>query len=270
MKHPFSIGIFDSGFGGLTVLKEVRRALPNVPLLYFGDTARVPYGTKSRNTVVRYSLQIVRFLLDKGVGMIIVACNTSSALSLPEIRAAVEVPVIDVVEPGAQKAVERTRNRKIGVIGTEATIQSGSYEHAIKKIDSSVEVFSQPCPMFVPLVEEGWVDERDPITLAVAQRYLSSFRDNGVDSLVLGCTHYPLLKPVIRKVLGPEIGLIDSAQGVAEKSATVVGSGSVRGYECDGKPSLECYVTDSVEKFKRLAPLFLGCESIDEVRHVDL
>jgi glutamate racemase len=266
--RPLSIGIFDSGIGGLTVLKAVRKRLPAERFVYFGDTARVPYGTKSGGTVVRYSLQIIRFLLREGVKMIIVACNTSSALALPEIRSAVEVPVLDVLGPGAARAVAESRSGRIGVVGTEATIRSDSYARAMKGKNAAVEVVSRPCPLFVPLVEEGWVRDDDPITLAIAERYLLPFKGAGIDTLVLGCTHYPLLKPVIRKVLGDEIVLIDSAEVVAESAAALRGDGAVP-VEDSGSSRLTCYVTDSAEKFRELAPRFLESR-IDDIRHVDI
>ena len=189
------IGVFDSGVGGLTVAREIMRNLPQEKIVYFGDTARVPYGSKSKETIIRYSRQIVRFLKTQNVKAIVVACNTASALALETISAETDLPMIGVVEPGAKVAVETTRNKKIGLIGTRATVKSGLYQRVIQKEDPGIQVIGQPCPLFVPLVEEGWL--KDEITVAVARRYLEPLFHQEIDTLILGCTHYPLLRSLL-------------------------------------------------------------------------
>ncbi len=208
-KKEKPIGIFDSGIGGLTVLKEIFRELPFENTVYLGDTARVPYGIRSPETVTRYSFENARFLISEDIKLLVIACNTASSVSLDAIRRSVPVPVLGVIKPGARAAVSCSKNKKIGVIGTEATIKSSSYTRAIKEVDGDVEVFSLACPLFVPLVEEGWSEGR--IAEMIAETYLNNIRDKCVDTLVLGCTHYPLLKNVITKVMSETVTLIDSA-----------------------------------------------------------
>ena len=203
------IGVFDSGLGGLTVAAEVMRQLPAEGLIYFGDTARVPYGPKAPSTVRRYSREIASFLEREGVKAIVVACNTATAHALTALRAELHVPVIGVIEPGARAAVAATRSGNVGVIGTAGTIRSGAYERAIRELAPDARITVQPCPLFVPLVEEGWLDK--DATRLVAEEYLEPLIDAGVDSVVLGCTHYPLLKPMLAAVLGNGVQLIDSA-----------------------------------------------------------
>ena len=207
------IGVFDSGLGGLTVAHAIMRRLPNESLVYFGDTARVPYGPKSPDTVRRYSREIAAFLLDQGVKAIVVACNTATAHALPMLREELDVPVLGVVEPGARAAVRASRSGHIGVIATEGTIRSGAYERAIHDVAPAADVTALACPLFVPLVEEGWTDH--DATRLVAREYLGPVARQGVDTLVLGCTHYPLLKPLIASVVGPAVQLIDSAEETA-------------------------------------------------------
>ncbi|MGE5237324.1 MAG: glutamate racemase [Chloroflexota bacterium] len=248
------IGIFDSGIGGLTVFKEVSRLLPAEHIVYLGDTARVPYGIRSPETVIRYSFECARFLMLNGIKLLVVACNTASAVSLDEIRRSLPVPVIGVIEPGAQAAVASTRNRRIGVIGTEATVRSGAYVTEIRRLDGTVEVISIPCPLFVPLVEEGWTDGE--IARLVAEKYLSVMRGQGPDTLVLGCTHYPLLKAVIGGVMGA-VSLIDSAVEVAKVAGGLLGdSDGLR--VSGGKPTYRFFVTDSPHKFISVGERFLG------------
>jgi len=207
-----AIGIFDSGVGGLTVLKQMLAHLPGERMIYLGDTARLPYGTKSRETVVRYSLRNAEFLLEHGVKCLVVACNTASALALDALACRFPVPVVGVIAPGAAKAALATRRQRVGVIGTVATVRSRAYETAIRSVRGTIEVYSAACPLFVPLAEEGWIE--DDITLGVARRYLEPLARSGVDVLVLGCTHYPLLKTVIARVMGPNVLLVDSAEEV--------------------------------------------------------
>jgi len=263
MDNP--IGIFDSGIGGLTVAREVIRLLPNENIVYFGDTARVPYGVKSKETVIRFSLENTLFLLQQGVKVIVIACNTSSSLALPIIRRHFKIPIIGVIMPGSKEGVYATRNKRIGVIGTRATINSGAYEDEIKKLDATVKVFSQSCPMFVPLVEEGWA--QDPITRSIAQKYLGSLKAKAIDTLILGCTHYPLLKTTIQSVMGKDVTLIDSAQQVAlEVKQVLIQEGLLR-KDKGSKPVRQYFVSDEVAIFENISRRILGHE-IDHVRKV--
>src|SRR5471030_1874556 len=207
------IGVFDSGLGGLTVVKELIHHLPNERIVYFGDTARVPYGTKSAETVIRYSREIVRVLLKYKVKMVVVACNTASSLALDVLKKEFTVPILGVIEPGAKKASEVTRNKKVGIIATSSTVKSGKYAKKIVQLNKNIVVISKACPLFVPLVEEGWFDHT--VTYQVAQQYLGDMKKNKIDTLILGCTHYPLLKGVLHNVMGPKVQLVDSAREVA-------------------------------------------------------
>jgi glutamate racemase len=245
------IGIFDSGVGGLTVFREIARALPHQSLIYLGDSARVPYGTKSPETVTRYTLQAASHLLDRGIGMLVVACNTATAAALPALRAKLPVPVIGVVEPGARAAVERTRGR-VGVIATEGTVKSRAYTKAIHAIDAKIEVIESPAPLFVPLAEEGWANTH--VAREVAEIYLEPLIDAGVDTLVLGCTHYPILRGTIEKVVGGEIAIVDSAETTARWVAAAHPSAA------NGVPQYTFLVTDAEERFRRVASEFLGRE----------
>ncbi len=265
------IGVFDSGVGGLTVVSEIRRALPNQPIVYFGDTARVPYGNKSARIVERYSLEIAGFLVSKGVRFLVVACNTSSSLALSAIeKRHAGLPILGMIQPGALAAVKATANNRIGIIGTRATVQSGAYEKEVRKLSSRAEVFSQACPLFVPLVEEGWALE--PLAEEVASRYLAPLLEKGIDTLILGCTHYPVMAPVIAKVAGPSVKLISSSEAAASELASRLGKHS----ELDGafeKGVLRCFVTDAGTYFKEVAELILGepiasLEAVDEERLV--
>ena len=207
------IGVFDSGLGGLTVVKELIHHLPNERIVYFGDTARVPYGTKSGETIIRYSREIVRALLKHKVKMVVVACNTASSLALDVLKKEFDLPILGVIEPGAKKAMEVTRNKRVGIIATSSTVKSGKYAKKIVQLDKDIVVTSQSCPLFVPLVEEGWFDHA--VTYQVAQQYLEDMKKKKIDTLILGCTHYPLLKGVLHNVMGPKVQLVDSAQEVA-------------------------------------------------------
>src|SRR5512146_2652664 len=215
-----AIGIFDSGIGGLTVLKQIVATLPGENIIYLGDTARVPYGIRSPETVTRYSFENTSFLLSQEIKLLVVACNTASAISLEAVKKEYPLPVIGVLEPGARAAVAATRSGKVAVIGTEATIGSGAYEKAIRKIAPDAEVISLACPLFVPLAEEGWTD--NDVARLVAEKYLSPLRGSGIDTLVLGCTHYPRLKPVIAGAVGPAVALIDSASETAKEVSDVL------------------------------------------------
>lgn len=260
------IGVFDSGLGGLTVLKEILSELPLESTVYLGDTARVPYGIRSPETVTRYSFENTRFLSSRGIKMLVVACNTVSAVSLDAIKRSLDIPVIGVIEPGAKAAVNATKSKKVGVIGTSATIRSRSYTRAIQAADPSVEVFALPCPLFVPLVEEGWTD--GPIVELTAERYLRAVRDKGVDTLVLGCTHYPLLKSVLSAVMGKGVKLIDSAIETAGEIKKTLGGMSLLNTSAGGV-SQEFYVTDSPDKFIEVGERFLG-RKIDFIKKIEL
>lgn len=265
-KKDRPIGVFDSGIGGLTVLKEIIKELPEEGTIYLGDTARVPYGIRSSETVIRYSFENTRFLFSRDIKLLIVACNTASSVSLDAIKSSILIPVIGVIEPGAKAAVMATRNKKIGVIGTEATINSNSYTKAIKALGKDIEVFGLPCPLFVPLVEEGWIE--GDITTLIAERYLREIKDKGIDTLVLGCTHYPLLKRVISEVMGKDVRLIDSAVEVAQEiKATLELAGLKR--EHKDTPLREFYVTDSPERFVKVGERFLG-QKIEHIEKVNV
>ncbi len=220
MSDHRPIGIFDSGVGGLTVVSEIQEMLPKEGIVYFGDTARVPYGTKSKETVTKFSVENVEFLMEHNVKIIVVACNTVSSLSLEFLKRCFRVPIIGVIGPGAKGAVTSTRNNRIGVIGTQATISSGAYEKAVKKISSKARLFGQSCPLLVPLVEEGWFDAK--VTHDIASIYLEPLKRKGIDTLILGCTHYPALKGVVEKVMTKSVVLIDSAKEVAKEAKEIL------------------------------------------------
>jgi glutamate racemase len=249
-----AIGVFDSGVGGLTVFKEIAELLPGEELVYLGDTARVPYGTKSPPTVLRYALEAAAFLSDQRVKMLVVACNTASSVALTELEERFSLPVIGVIEPGARKAAALTRSRRVGVIGTEGTIRSGAYTRAIQAIDPAIEVFSMACPLFVPLVEEGWVDH--PVTHLTAREYLTPLLHQGIDTLVLGCTHYPLLKGTLRAVLGAGVQLVDSAQETAALVSHLLRQRDQ--YRRSPAAPARIFVTDVPARFERVGGTFLG------------
>jgi glutamate racemase len=245
-----AIGVFDSGVGGLTVVSALRRRLPGESILYLGDTARLPYGSKSPETVTRYTRRNIEFLTERGVKAVVIACNTASALALPHLEP--HVPTWGVIEPGARKAAALSRGR-VGVIATEATVRSDAYPRALRALRPDLEILSQACPLFVPLVEEGWHD--DPVTEQVAERYLRPLLEAGIDTLVLGCTHYPLLKPVLQRVTGPEVTLVDSAEVVAEMVAEGIDAG---GLTATHAPVHHFCVTDAGASFRKLAGRILG------------
>lgn len=250
------IGIFDSGIGGLTVLREVNRELADEDVVYFGDTARVPYGTKSRETITKFSINNVRFLKKFRVKMVIVACNTSSALSLDILKKRFSIPIVGVIEAGAKEAMRRTRNGRIGVIGTKATIGSGSYEACLKRMDPAIRVTSQACPLFVPLVEEGWLE--GDIASRVAKMYLDVMKSFKIDTLILGCTHYPLLSQVIGKVLGKHVNLVNSAEETAKEARKLLMSSKLKKSVSVREPRRSFYVSDEPEQFRILGERFLG------------
>lgn len=247
------IGVFDSGVGGLTVVREIMRQIPNEKIIYFGDTARVPYGNKSKETVTRFSRQIVRFLQTHDVKTIVVACNTASAYAIEELEAELDIPVIGVVKPGARMAVDVTRNGKIGVIATEGTIGSGLYTKYIKSLREDAVIYGKACPLFVPLVEEGlW---QDPVTVEIARRYLTELIDLDIDTLILGCTHYPLIRSVIGQVMGDSVTLVNPAYETAIALKKLLGEKSLLNEVAPplGSNPYQFYVSDGAEKFKQFA-----------------
>lgn len=261
------IGIFDSGIGGLTVVRQLMAHLSREHLLYFGDSARVPYGTKSPETVTRFSIENARFLVRREVKFIVVACNTASALALPVLQRRFEVPMIGVIEPGARAALLATRNKRVGVIGTLGTIASGAYERLILSLDAACTVVEVPCPLFVPLAEEGWTD--GPVVEQVARIYLQPLLDTGIDTLILGCTHYPLLKEVIARVAGPAVTLVDTAEEtVRAVRQQLEVLGLRRNGEDAGEGERRFYVSDIPAQFSQVGGRFLGMP-IMQVEWVD-
>lgn len=266
MSSNLPIGVFDSGVGGLTVVKEIMNRLPHEQIIYFGDTARVPYGSKSGETVTAYSRQIIQFLTGKQVKAIVIACNTASAVALDAIKNEIDVELIGVVKPGARMAADTTRNGRIGVIATETTIKSHIYNDYIKGIDSKLSVYGKACPLFVPLVEEGWLNTH--VTEEVANHYLIDLKTSGVDTLVLGCTHYPLLRDVIAEVMGNDVTLVNPAY---ETTTTLEKYLSEKDLLHDSQPTEKpvFYVSDGAEKFRIFANSILPCE-ITETKDVNI
>lgn len=250
------IGVFDSGVGGLTVAREIMRNLPNEKIVYFGDTARVPYGSKSKETVLRYSRQIVRFLRTQHVKAIVIACNTASAMALEEIQKEIDIPIIGVVKPGAQVAARTTKNNRIGVIGTDATVSTHIYRELIREINPEIEVIEKACPLLCPLVEEGWL--KDQVTDIVLTRYLSGLLEEGIDSLIMGCTHYPLLRSTINRLVGESVNLVNPAYETALCLAELLKS---KGIANDGHEEEEFpyrfFVSDMAERFTDFANTIL-------------
>ncbi len=263
MNRP--IGVFDSGIGGLTVVKQLMRILPHESIVYFGDTARVPYGIKSKQTITKFSLENILFLLKQNVKMIVVACNTSSSIALPLIRRHFKIPIIGVISPGVKQAVYSTRNKRIGVIATKATINSGAYEKQIKRLDSDIRVFNQPCPLLVPLAEEGWINQE--ATRDIAEFYLRPLKKSKIDTMILGCTHYPILKSIFKDILGNKVKLVDSAQQVACETREVLTNDALINSSKSRTKHL-FYVSDELQQFKKLAKSFLG-QDIKNVRKVN-
>jgi glutamate racemase len=258
------IGIFDSGVGGLTVFRALERRLPNESLIYLGDTARIPYGTRSRETIERYALEDASFIQSKNVKAIVIACNTASSIAANLLRQECSVPVLGVIRPGSLRAVAATRNARIGVIGTEATVSSGAYEKAMLALRQGLEIISRPCPLFVPLAEEGWSEHS--VTYQVAAEYLSDFRKIEIDTLVLGCTHYPILRKVIQSTMGDEVKLIDSGEAVADVVAEMLEAQDLTRKGAEPRTE-QFFVTDSAARFRRVAELFLGrpIESLETI-----
>lgn len=266
MVKSTPIGVFDSGIGGLTVVRELARQLPNESIIYFGDTARVPYGPKSPETVIRYSREITSFLRDQGVKAVVVACNTATAHALPTLREEYDLPIIGVIEPGSRAAARATRSGNVGVIGTQGTISSGAYERAIAAELPTAHITARACPLFVPLIEEGWLETE--ATHLIASEYLGGFVEAKIDTLVLGCTHYPLLKRAIGEVVGRQVRLIDSAEETAAETAVTLRAHSLAD-ENDAEPSYRFIASDVADQFLRVGQRFLG-NTIERVETVTL
>ncbi len=265
MNNNRPIGIFDSGVGGLTVVKEVFKALPYEEIVYLGDTARVPYGTKSIETIKCFSIENVKFLMRFNVKLIVVACNTSSSIALPILRNTFKIPIVGVIKPGVKKALSITKTGKIGVIGTPATIKSRAYENEIRRASRNIKVFSETCPLFVPLAEEGWVN--GSITSEIAKKYLAPLSKKRIDTLVLGCTHYPLLKSVISRAVGKNVKIVDSASSVADEARGILQNKGILA-STSKKPKHSFFATDEVEQFVKLGEKFLD-RKIKRVKRAD-
>lgn len=260
------IGIFDSGIGGLTVVKKMLSMLPNEKIIYFGDTARVPYGSKSNSTIIEYANQDAKFLYKKNVKLIIAACNTASSVALDNLREQFDIPIIGMIEPGAKYAMSKTKNGKIGVIGTHSTINNEAYSRKLKQLSDDVEVFEKACPLFVPLAEEGWTDHK--ATELIAEEYLEELIKKEIDTLILGCTHYPILTEIIQKIMGTKVTLIDSGTAAAFEVENYLDG---RGLRSDSNQIGEhqYYVSDLPAKFKTIAERFLGT-AIDHLEKIDV
>ncbi len=258
---PRPIGVFDSGLGGLTAVRELFRALPHERVIYFGDTARVPYGSKSRETVTRFSLEIARFLTRQDIKVLLVACNTASSYALDTLARHLDVPVVGVIEPPVRAALEDGGTKRVGVIGTQATVSSGAYAQAIERLAPGAKVTSRACPLLVPLIEEGWVEH--PVMRAVAEEYLADLRAGGVESLILGCTHYPLVAPLIARIMGPGVRLVDSGAEAAKATAALLrerGALAAGDPVAGREPRHHFYLSDERLSFARVARAFLGRE----------
>jgi len=267
-KKTAPIGVFDSGVGGLTVAREIMRNLPKEDIVYFGDTARVPYGSKSKDNIIRYSRQIIHFLQTQGVKAIVIACNTASALALDTVKDEFDLPIIGVVEPGARAALAVTHTKKIGVIGTEATVRSCMYEKIMQGICPEVEVLAKACPLFVPLVEEGF--KKHPVTDEIIDYYLSSMTETDIDALILGCTHYPLLRTKIREYVGEKITLINPAYETAMDLKKILVEYDMENPDVEGDHgSYSFYVSDAADKFKQFANSILPYD-IDTTQQINI
>lgn len=259
------IGVFDSGVGGLTVAKEVIKVLPNENIIYFGDTARVPYGSKSKETVTKFSGQIIRFLMSKNVKAVVIACNTVSSNSFEKLKEEFSVPIVEVVTPGVEACIKATKNKIVGIIGTEATIKSGAYEKKLKEYDKNIKVFSKACPLFVPIAEEGWADNE--VARLTAEIYLKELLEKGIDSVVLGCTHYPLLKNCVRKVLGEGVSIVDPACAAALKMKEYLENNNML---ADNLGEVSFFVSDNTEKFDFICQSVLGKSCSAEKIDIDI
>lgn len=249
------IGIFDSGVGGLTVAKQVIKALPEEDIIYFGDTARVPYGSKSKETVTKFSSQIIRFLISKNVKAVIIACNTVSSNCFDDLKAEFSLPIVEVVTPGVESCLKATKNKIVGIIGTEATVRSKAYEQKLKAADNTIKVYSKACPLFVPIAEEGWVD--NDVARLTAEIYLKELTQKGIDSIILGCTHYPLLKRCIGKIVGENVKIVDPAVATAEKTKAFLKNNDML---AKNTGNISFFVSDRTEKFNFVCKTVFGKE----------
>lgn len=269
-NNNLSIGVFDSGIGGLTVLAELKQRLPEETFIYLGDTARVPYGTRSGETVIRYARSCAQFLIKKGIKLLIIACNTASSYALDTIKKEVNIPVIGVVEPGAKAVIKKTKNKRVGIIGTEGTIRSQSYEKIIKEMAPDITVFTKACPLFVPLVEEGWTEGQVPSL--VVQEYLDPLMKENIDTLLLACTHYPLLKNTIKKVFSHiSFEIVDSAEETAKEVVNLLQICNImrKNIKIMKEKKVKYFVTDDPEKFRIVGNRFIK-ESIDDIEWIDI
>lgn len=266
MNKTNPIGFFDSGIGGLTVVKAVTKLMPNENIVYFGDTARVPYGSKSNDTVIEYSIQAANFLLRKNIKLLVVACNTASSVALKELRKFLTIPVIGMIEPGAKMALQESKKGIVGVIGTRATINNKAYSAELKKLKPKIKVYEQACPLFVPLAEEGWLDNK--ATEIIAKEYLSGLKDKKIDSLILGCTHYPILADIIQKSVGKNVKLVDSGTPAARLVEDYLNGRGLRNLSVHHGQS-EFYVSDVPTTFREVAERFLG-KKISHLHKVEL
>ena len=268
MDRNAPIGVFDSGIGGLTVAREIMRQMPQERIVYFGDTARVPYGSKSQETVLRYSRQIIRFLEEQQVKAIVVACNTASAFALDAVREEFDIPILGVIEAGAKVAAQVTRNKRVGVIATEGTIESGTHAKVLKQIDPEITVIGKPCPLFVPLVEEGWT--HDPVTVEVASRYLKELQEKDIDTLILGCTHYPLLRSTIGQIMGEGVQLVNPAYETALELGKLLKEQNMQSTgQGQSDFPYRFYVSDLAEKFKGFANSILPFD-VEKTQKIDI
>lgn len=259
MTNDAPIGVFDSGVGGLTVAREIMSQMPKETIIYFGDTARVPYGSKSKETIITYTRQIIKFLRTKKVKAIVIACNTASAFALETVKAEMDIPIIGVVKPGAKTAASATHNKRIGIIGTEGTIRSGVYTEYLNRISPEVLVYTKSCPLFVPLVEEGMLE--DSVTVEIAERYLREIKQYDIDTLVLGCTHYPLLCQTLQKIMGDQVALVNPAYETAKTLKEVL---IAKGIESSlNAVDHKFFVSDGAEKFRSFANTILPCEVVE-------
>ncbi|MGL5329740.1 MAG: glutamate racemase [Peptostreptococcaceae bacterium] len=261
------IGVFDSGLGGLTVLKEIIKVLPNENIVYFGDTARVPYGPRSKDAIMKYTFQAINFLISKNVKSIVIACNTATARCLKEAKEKYELPIIGVIEAGARTAAYSTKNNVVGIIGTDGTVSSKSYNTEIEQINKNIKLVSKACPLFVPLIEEGWANTE--VAHLVAKEYLQELLDEGVDSIVLGCTHYPILKRTIGEFVGEEIKLVDPAKETAKDLSDILKQENILRDDNENPPTYEYYVSDIPERFVNIGEQFLK-RDMDDVQKIEI
>ncbi len=267
MEDSRPIGVFDSGLGGLTSVKEIMTQLPNESIIYFGDTGRVPYGTRSNEIITKYVMQDIRFLLKFNIKLIIIACGTASSVALQLAKEEFDIPIIGVVEPTANKAVKTTKNKKIGIIGTRSTINSNSYQATIDKIDPTIKTFGQACPLFVPLIENGYTN--NDITTTIAKEYLNPLKEENIDTLIMGCTHYPLIKETIQKVIGNQVNLIDAGIETVKYAQILLTNKEILP-NIKKEPIYKYFVSDDIDNFINIGGMFLGKEIKNNIKKIDI